>query len=85
MQDRAREREAFSINLWKKINPGYMSSAAEISQYSDEHSFAAEDLKLAKGEAKQWEHHLCKTDITKYVEAAARAKVVSKIPGGKKK
>ena len=73
--ERAAEREAFSLNLWKKVNPGYMPTTTDISQYQDEHSFVPEDMQMTKGEPKQWRHHLLKTDTNKYVEAVARAKV----------
>jgi hypothetical protein len=80
MQERAREREAFSLELWKKINPGYMPTV-DMSQYNDAHSFAPEDLQLTKGRAKDWKNHLTKTDVNKYVEAVARARVFAKIDG----
>lgn len=84
MEERAREREAFSLELWKKVNPGYLPSAADISQYANEHSFVPADLELAKGREKDWKNHLLKTDTNKYVEAVARAKVFANIDNGKK-
>lgn len=85
MEQRAKEREEFSLELWKKVNPGYMPTKLDISQYQDEHSFVPEDLQLAKGREKDWKNHLLKTDTNKYVEAVARAKVFASIAGAQKK
>jgi len=82
MAQRRAEREALSLKLWKNVNPGYMQSAVEITQYTDEHSFCAEDLEMAKGAPKNWQHHLLKTDIKEYVEAVARARVFAQVGGG---
>ena len=87
MEQRVKEREEFSLELWKKVNPGYMPTKGglDVSQYQDEHSFVPEDMQLAKGRAKDWKNHLLKTDTNKYVEAVARARVFASIAGTQKK
>jgi len=72
----------YTLGLWKNINPGYMPSAMELTQYADEHSYCPEDMEMAKGAPKDWRHHVIKTDTSKYVEAVAKARVFAQVNGG---
>jgi hypothetical protein len=73
---RVKEREARSLELWKRVNPGFMGQPMERSEYQVSLEYDESKLDMAKNCSKSnWKHHLKKTDTAVYVEAVARERI----------
>ena len=76
---RVKEREARSLELWKRVNPGFMGQPMERSEYQVSLEYDESKLDMAKNCSKSnWKHHLKKTDTAVYVEAVARERIFAK-------
>ena len=68
-----------SKQLWKKINPGYVTGVQLQSEYAASLALTDEKLHVAKfGSKKAFKHHLQKTDTSVYVEAVAKERIFAK-------
>ena len=78
-KQRIAQGKSRSVELWKKINPGYVTGMQHQSEYAGSLALTLERLELAKyGDKKAFKHHLAKTDTSVYVEAVARERIISK-------
>lgn len=76
---RVKEREARSLELWKRVHPGYMGQPTERSQYQVSLEYDESKLDAAKNcSESNWKHHLRKTDTAAYVEAVAKERIFAK-------
>ena len=76
---RVKEREARSLELWKRVHPGYMGQPTERSEYQVSLEYDESKLDAAKNcSESNWKHHLRKTDTAAYVEAVAKERIFAK-------